>query len=186
MLHTAYLAGALASKRKLFQQICPPTAALQCIDSIKNRRTRLPSAKFVEASATSSQCDGSLSTRKPRSKKNQLYEIEVVDEEGSKVKVHYSGYSKEYDEWKLKSEIQYIKPCFDQDDDDFSPLTELARAIKRKLLPSRSGDPEVRVQVPCDLASFQTLKELGIPPTGDNARGGANSLHYTIRDYKSR
>ena len=39
--------------------------------------------------------------------------------------------------------------------------------------------------MPCDLASFQTLKELGIPPTGDNARGGANSQHYTIRDYKS-
>ena len=109
------------------------TAALQCIDSFKNRRTRLPSAKFVEASATSSQYDGSLSTRKARSK-NQLYEIEVVDEEGSKVKIHYRGYSEEYDEWKLKSEIQYIKPRFDQDDDDFSPLTDLARAIERKLL----------------------------------------------------
>ena len=63
------------------------------------------------------------------------FEIEVVDEEGWKVKIHYSGYSEEYDEWKFKSEIQYIKPRFDQDDDDFSPLTELARAIKRKLLP---------------------------------------------------
>ena len=101
------------------------------------------------------------------------------------MKVHYSGYSEEYDEWKLKSEIQYIKPHFDQDDDDFSPLTELGCAIKRKLLPSRSGDPEVRVRVPCDLASFRALKELGIPQTGDNARGGANNQHYTIRDYKS-
>ena len=119
------------------------------------------------------------------SKKNQLYEIEIVAEEGSKVKVHYCGYSEEYDEWKPKSEIQYIKPQFNQVEQEFSPLTELARAIKRKLLPSRSGDPEVRVQVPCDAASFRALKELGIPQARAHARGGADSQQFTITDYKS-
>ena len=88
----------------------------------------------MEASAISSQHDGGNPTIKRN--KNQLYEIEIVAEEGLKVKVHYCGYSEEYDEWKLKSEIQYIKPQFNEVEQDFSPLTELARAIKRKLLPS--------------------------------------------------
>ena len=162
-----------------------PKAALQCIDTIKNRH-RVPSAKCVEASATSSQYDrGQPRIRETMSKKNQLYEIEIVAEEGSKVKVHYCGYSEEYNEWKPKSEIQYIKPQFNQVEQEFSPLTELARAIKRKLLPSRSGDPEVRVQVPCDTASFRALKELGIPQARAHARGGADSQQFTITDYKS-
>ena len=154
------------------------TADLQCIDSIKNRH-RVPSAKCVEATATS---DQHKSDKNPhRREKNRLYEIEIVAEEGSKVKVHYSGYGEEYDEWKPRSEIHYIKPQFDQVDEDFSPLTELARAIKRKLLPSCSGDPDVRIQVSIDQSSFRALQELGTP----QVQRGANSQQYTIGDYKS-
>lgn len=131
------------------------TADLQCIDSIKNRH-RVPSAKCVEATATS---DQHKSDKNPhRREKNRLYEIEIVAEEGSKVKVHYSGYGEEYDEWKPRSEIHYIKPQFDQVDEDFSPLTELARAIKRKLLPSLSGDPDVGVYRSVLISSFARIR----------------------------
>ena len=132
----------------------------EAVNWLKNRH-RVPSVKSVEASAISSQHSGGNPTIN-RNKKNQLYEIEIVAER-SKMKVHYCGYSEEHDEWKLKNKIQYIKPQFNEVEQDFSPLTEFAHAIKRKLLPSRSGDPKVRVQLPCDVGSFPALWELGTP-----------------------
>ena len=56
-----------------------------------------------------------------------------------------------------------IEPQFNEVEQDFSSLTELGRAIKRKLLPSRSWDPEVQVQVPYDLGSFEHY-EYWAPP----------------------
>lgn len=39
---------------------------------------------------------------------------------------------------------------------------ELASAIKKHLLPSKSADPYVRISVPCDLTSFNLLKNKAI------------------------
>ena len=47
-----------------------------------------------------------------RVSKNKLYYIEVIDENGSQVKVHYCGYGSEYDEWKPRSVVVYTKPVF--------------------------------------------------------------------------
>lgn len=155
----------------------------EAVNQLKNRH-RVPSVKSVEASAISSQHGRGNPTINRN--KNQLHEIEIVAER-SKMKVHYCGYSEEHDKWKLKSKIQYIKPQFNEVEQDFSPLTEFAHAIKRKLPPSRSGDPEVQVQVPCDLSSFPVLRELGTPQARARGRGGVNSqpYTYTISDYKS-
>ena len=43
---------------------------------------------------------------------NKLYELEIVDEDESsgKVKVHYTGYGSEDDEWRDREDIVMIKP----------------------------------------------------------------------------
>lgn len=110
----------------------------------------------------------------------KLYEIEVLKEKGSQVKVHYTGYGSEYDEWKEKSDVIFSKPAFPSDVEQPIPsLTHLACVIKKRLLPSRSDDPEVRIQMPCDQASFNELKERGVCRSG-----GAGSGKYTISSYQ--
>ena len=150
---------------------------LQCYHSVQ-KRSRVPSTKGLESAAIDS---SDLSQPRKRSKKNQLYEIEVVEEQ--QVKVHYCGYSSDYDEWKPKSEVKHITPTFQPAaDDHFSPLTELACSIKKKLLPSRHGDLEVRIQVSCDISTFQSLQELGTL-SGD-ARDDECKMKYSIRHYR--
>jgi len=36
--------------------------------------------------------------------------VEIVEEKDSRVKVHYIGYSHDYDEWKERSEIESLDP----------------------------------------------------------------------------
>lgn len=144
------------------------------IQAVKNR-SRNPSRQGLEAAAIEL---GHLKQKRKKDSNTKLYDIEVIAEDGHQVKVHYCGYSSEYDEWKPRVDVQYIKPNFESRDDKFSPLTELACSIKRRLLPSRSGDPEVRIQVPCDMPSFRVLRELGVPTCGGEYKG-----QYTIRQY---
>ena len=44
-----------------------------------------------------------------------MYEMELVETEKERVKIHYVGYSDKYDESKLKSEIVYQPLPADQD-----------------------------------------------------------------------
>ena len=150
-------------------------ATLQCIDAIKNR-SRAGSAKSAEAAAST--ISPSHFRPQKRVSKNKLYDIEVVEENGSQVKVHYCGYGPEYDEWKPRSEVVYTKPSFSPSNQQYSPITDLACAIKKHLQPSRSEDPEVRIQVPCDDESFQALREVGVIRSE-----GRGAEKYGINDY---
>ena len=96
--------------------------------------------------------------------------------------MHYCGYSSQYDEWRPKAEITYAKPTFRPSDNPYSPLTELACMIKKRLLPKRSDDPEVRIQVPCDLPTFQELQSLAIPSSKTNH--AECKTQYTIEHYE--
>lgn len=150
---------------------------LQCIEGVKNR-VRAPSTKAIEASLSN--------VRLPRPKKtetkNKLYDIQVVAENGTQEKVHYIGYDSKYDEWKPWSEIVHTKPEFCSQDVAYSPLTEIVCCIKRRLLPSRSDDPDVRIQVPLDLATFKELQDKGIPQTKP---GQAGTIVYSISQYSN-
>ena len=64
---------------------------------------------------------------------------------------------------------------------EYSPLTELACGIKKRLLPSRSDDPYVRIQVSLDAATLQVLKDRGTPRAG---RGRGSSEVYIIAQYR--
>ena len=106
-------------------------ASLQCLHAIKNRQAREMSARSVEAAAVA---DFTLPPRTVRDKQNKLYDIEVVEEAGTQVKIHYIGYGREYDEWQPKSEIVLNKPAFSsKEEEPYSLLTELACSIKKSL-----------------------------------------------------
>jgi hypothetical protein len=127
MLHTAYLSRCSRKSTLVMpavQQNVLSKSSVQCINSIKNRCHRVPSAKSVEASATppSSQHDGGNQQQRARRtnfmklklSKAQTWRYTTVDTVKNMT----------------KSEIQCFKPQFGEDDDGFTPLTALARAIK--------------------------------------------------------
>ena len=133
---------------------------LQCINSIKTR-SRSQSVKAIEAGATLWEQDPIF--RRPNSKKtDKVYEIEIAEENGPRVKVHYKGYSADYDEWKMRDEvIVSASPTLDRP--DFHPITELACLIKKRLLPSRHQDSAVSVLVPSTKDGFADLQARGKP-----------------------
>ena len=121
--------------------------------------------------------------------RNRLYDIEVLEEEEYRIKIHYVGYSSRYDEWIRKSELRYKpgRPHHDDRDEsedeslDASSLvfSTLGCCIKQKLIPSGGReDPAVRIQLPCTHDTFQLLKRRG------RSLGKLRSRDtYTIRNY---
>lgn len=74
------------------------------------------------------------------------------------------------------------KPNFQESiEQEWSAVTELACSIKKHLFPSRSEDPEVRIQILCDGATFQLLQSKGVHVVG--ARAGSSQEKYTISSY---
>ena len=110
--------------------------------------------------------------------KNKLYDVEIVEEKGSEVKIHYYSYSSKYDEQKPK--VDDVAPPFQPHEEEFSLLTHLACCIKKGLLPSWSGDP-VCIQVTRNIPLFHVLQEVAKP-----LRGGVTDqykiLHYSDLD----
>ena len=115
-------------------------AHLQCISAVKNR-SRMPIAKSLSAIANQ---DFAIPPKKQK-KDNKLYDIEIVDEDGPNLKVHYVGYDEMYDEWKPRSQILIKKP--EGDRTGYSPFAELVSCIKKKLKAIHTDDPAVRIQV---------------------------------------
>ena len=122
-------------------------AVLSCMDAVKNRQR-----STVTTVDVSPPC---LPRRRATSSLKNLYDIEIVDEdeENDKVRIHYVGYSSEYDEWRNRSEIVVRPPQTTMtrvssrvDSVNFS-FSNLLCAIKKRLTPSRE-DPAIRIQLP--------------------------------------
>ncbi len=153
-------------------------AELSSMEAVKNRKDRKPSGRAV-ALHESAEAPTS-NTKRQRPGRNHLYNVEVVEEEENKVKIHYVGYSSKHDEWIRKSEIAYKPSCSCRATDaDLSLTSALACAIKQKLVPRRKlEDPAVRIQLPFDSATFQLLQAKGKLLT--SSRG--NKV-YTVEEY---
>ncbi len=130
-------------------------AELTCPDTVKShRRTR--SRRLIESNKSAAILGTAVRPTRStvsRHSRNYLYDIEVVKEEQYRAKIHYIGYSSEYDEWIQKSEITYMyKPISSPEPhQELSLFSVLACCIKQKLVPSRkSEDPAVRIQIPFD------------------------------------
>ena len=90
---------------------------------------------------------------------NTLYDIDILEEDGAQVKIHYKGYHHTFDEWRPKDQVVLKKPEIAPV--DFHPITELACQTKKRLLPSRHEDPAVRIQVPGSEEAFEELASTG-------------------------
>ena len=156
---------------------------LQCLDAVKYR-SRVQSSLSVEASTTANY----TLPRPQKEKKSQLYDVEILEEAGAQVKVHYVGYGNEFDEWRPRVEIVLNKPSFSHQTtvehaEPTSPLTNLACCILKRLMPSRSESPDVRIQVPCDATTFKDLEEKGTLIGNRSAQGAGLARRYTIVSY---
>jgi len=141
------------------------------------------------------QCRLPRSKRKATTKTNDdLYPIEIVSDAseeqgagstGSRVKVHYIGYSEEYDEWRDKEDIEDLT---DTDNlpvhlpsvySPYSLYKDLALRIKKSLTCARAS-PNAKIVLPFDSLSFNGgLKLAGVP---SRKQGGVQ--HYTIKSYE--
>lgn len=148
-------------------------AELSCLEAIKNRESRMPTTK-------DSECSSLRLPRRVRVPTKQMYEIELVETEKERVKIHYVGFSHKYDEWKLKSEIKHQQPPVNRGEvPEFSFFTELLGKVKSKLVPSRKEDPSVRLQIPFDKDLFHST----LAVSGTRVQDCWQKIVYTIARY---
>jgi len=160
---------------------------LSCIHTVKNR-SRRSSKRVLEYNAAIAASHSRTRTNLrhgPTRSRSQIYSIQVMEEEGYRVKVHYVGYSSRYDEWIRRSQIVYKpvhQPCTPNNEsrnEHSLALLALGSQIKQKLVPSRkTEDPAVRIQLPFSTSTFELLRRAG--ESWGNSRG--NHL-YTIKEY---
>ena len=137
---------------------------MSCIDCVK-RRSRRSTARIREAVAQSSSPQRpSRSANHHHHGRNYLYDIEIIEEERDRVKIHYVGYGSSSDEWIRKTDIRYkpvANPRPEPPDAVALALSTLASSIKQKLVPSRNVDPAVRIQLPMNEEAIQLLHQRG-------------------------
>ena len=117
-----------------------------------------------------------------KSKAADLYPIQVVGSEdhGSRVKIHYIGYSDTFDEWKDISEIEDIHTEVPQPTHaPYSLYQDLSIRIKRSLTCAR-GSPDVKIVMPFDALTFNG----GLKSVGMRSKRIGGIQHYKIKTYK--
>ena len=115
---------------------------------------------------------------------NQLYAIEIVEDKGDQVKIHYTGYSSKYDEWRDREDI--VDPSSavgsTSEPERYQPFDvhqHLAYAIKSSLTSGRDRDPAVCLEVPFDKLLFQG----GMKVAGKLLRVVRGEEHYGIQQH---
>ena len=130
-------------------------------------------------------------TKLPRARRSvkqstdKLYAVEIVESNEDRVKIHYTGYSSKYDEWRAHEDI--VEPSSSEHcSGHFEPYKpfddhmQLAYAIKSSLFSGREKDPAVRIEVPFDRLLFQG----GLKSAGKLVRVVRGEEHYTIEQYQ--
>lgn len=147
------------------------------IAAVKGHSDRRPSLRAREGVLQPAKLPAGRQKNDPP---NKLYDIEVVEEAGDRVKIHYTGYSDNFDEWIERRDIVYRPPSRQLDLSQslpFSLLEVLASSIKQKLWPSRVQDPEVKIYL-----SYST-EELASHAKGVGVVRGCQQ--YTIDRYSA-
>ena len=131
-------------------------------------------------------------TKLPRARRSvkqntdKLYAIEIMEANEDKVKIHYTGYSSKYDEWRAHEDI--VEPSSSEQSSGhniepyqpFNVHTHLAYAIKSSLCSGRERDPAVRIEVPFDKLVFQG----GLKSAGKLVRIARGEEHYAIEHFQ--
>ena len=120
---------------------------------------------------------------KAKTKPDNLYPIEVVDEDLTRFKVHYVGFSSSDDEWRVKEDVVDISEDFGGPEriiQKFSLYKELAARIKSALNSCRKESPVVRIDMPFDKLEFDG----GLGQYGKEKRCVRAVQHYAISAFQ--
>ena len=135
--------------------------------------------------------------KRTKVKNEELFPITIVERQESRVKVHYIGYSSNYDEWKDVDELECLSEPQDEIEDSdelhcdpipdkpvccepFSLYRNLAVKIKQSLSCRRKSSPTLRIVIPFDLILFNGgLKEAGI-----RSKKVHGNQYYQIHHYR--
>ena len=153
------------------------------------------SSRRLRSKRTIRYCDTRLPRpEKVRAKSDKLFPVKVVEKEGQRVKIHYVGYSIDYDEWREESELESIASdtseevassedtaCeFQCSFEPFSLHNNLKVKIKQSLSCSRKGSPQVKIIVPFDAITFNG----GLGLLGIQSKKVQGVQHYAIKRYQ--
>jgi hypothetical protein len=114
---------------------------------------------------------------------DKLYPVTILEQnaESTMMKIHYVGYSSEYDEWKDLYEVETLES--EEVDSAYQPYslyTNLRIKIKQALTCGRKSSPIVNVVMGFDLLQFNGgLKTVGIP-----FKKVQGVQHYKIKHYR--
>ena len=90
------------------------------------------------------------------------------------MKIHYTGYCSDYDEWRSADDI--VQPKVPERYRPFDHHQQLAYAIKSSLYSGRDRDPSMRLEIPFDKLMFQG----GMKMAGKFVKVVEGEEHYTI------
>ena len=144
-------------------------SVLSCLNSVKNNPRNRPQSRRLQESCgagieSTSRAGPPAALGKRTSSTRRLYNIEIVEEEQYKVKIHYTGFSTKYDEWIRRSQIKYLPKTVARREPDLPEyhFSVLACSIKQKLVPSRKlEDPLVKISIHFTNGAFKLLKQAG-------------------------
>lgn len=134
------------------------------------------------------------SVKLPRASKvaGKLYPIEVVEQDGSRVRIHYVGYDESTDEWRELADIVHLSTENDAETDhqsatevnvqtiqSYNLYNELRVKIKQSLVCGRKQCPSVIIDIGFDLLLFKG----GLEAAGKSKGVSRGNLHYQIAQY---
>lgn len=133
----------------------------------------------------------------PRVKKvscrNKLYPIRIIEQDGSRVKIHYEGYNSSSDEWREQNEIITLSDqvhsstgssntstsAITQQVQPYSLYQELGIRIKQALTCGKKQSPSVKIIMGFDYLLFKG----GLQAAGNPKGPKAGIARYRIQQY---
>ena len=122
-----------------------------------------------------------------------LYSIEIVQRKGTRVKIHYVGYSSSHDEWRDEKDVVVctnnheetasVSPRTSKKAETVQPFSlhfELGHKIKQMLTCSRKASPLVLITMPFDLSLFNG----GLKAAGKPSKTVNGNQRYTLARYQ--
>lgn len=128
-----------------------------------------------------------LKLPRAESVKPKLYPVTITERNSDKVKIHFVGYSEEYDEWRDEDELENIEAEDQSQDPDpvtpyqpFSIYSNLRTKIKQSLISGRKNSPIVKINMAFDFIQFSG----GLKAAGKPFKVVHGVQHYKIERYQ--
>ena len=117
---------------------------------------------------------------------DKLYPVEVVDTDGSKVRIHYVGYADHHDQWREAEEVESLDTSVCEEAERYTPFDphrELAFQIKASLDSGHRKAVDVRLDMPFDRLLFNGgLKQKAVHIRSSHGHEIYGIKHYSDLD----